>query len=119
MFFSLASASGISITSANWFPSPSTNRALKDPVSVVVGAVGSCCFCVRSRASLFCRFEGGGSTVAMVKGVNSAYGAGGCCCCWTAGLVSKISSADTFACAKSGPSRRCGEGPMQLLPVGG
>lgn len=67
MFFSLASASGISITSASWFPSPSTNRALKEPVSVVVGAETSCWVWVRSRASLLWRFDGGGRTVAMVE----------------------------------------------------
>ena len=117
MFFSLASASGISITSANWFPSPSTNRALKEPVSVVVGAVGSCCFCVRSRASLFCRFEGGGSTVAMVKGVIQLMvlvGVAG-----PRGWYLKFPAPTLSHVQKSGPSRRRGEGARQLLPVGG
>lgn len=86
MFFSLASASGISITSASWFPSPSTNRALKDPVSVDVGAVTSCCVCVRSRASLLWRFDGGGITVAMAA-VSWLFGAG---CCLIVGFCSKF-----------------------------
>lgn len=118
MFFSLASASGISITSASWFPSPSTNRALKDPVSVVVGADGSCCFWVRSRASLFCRFDGGGSTVAMVKDVIQlvvlVVVAG------PRGWYLKFPAPTLFWHAqKSGPTRRRGEQILQLLPTGG
>lgn len=67
IFFSLASASGTSITSANWLPSPSTKRALKDPASVDAGPDTSCCVLVRSRVSLFCFLDGGGRIVDILK----------------------------------------------------
>ena len=64
-FFSVASAKLISITSASWLPSPSTKLALNDPRSVARSGATSCCIWVRSMSSLLCRFDGGGSTVAM------------------------------------------------------
>jgi hypothetical protein len=64
-FFSDASARGTSMTSAICFPSPSRNRALNEPAGPCAAIVTSCWTLVLSRSCRFCRFEGGGTMVAI------------------------------------------------------
>ena len=98
-FFSVASAKLISITSAIWLPSLSTKLALKDPRSVARRGATSCWVWVRSMSSLFCRFDGGGATVAMARDCRGIWYLGsGTGMGWSAGRCSGPGAVAALLC---------------------